>query len=222
MDLMRLLRSLEEFLYELIGWLVFYPRTFWRILRHPGAIARYTRKELAEPVEQQFQETISPVLMLILSVVLAHAVEMALRLPTQQAESPLGVLLFGTEQALLLTRSIIFCFYALGAALGTLIRERKPITRETLREPFSVQAFLACPFVVLLSLGLQLARMQSETAQACGTLLSMAACGWYVLARVAAYRAVHPSPFIAVLATTLGWFGLTTLLIIVVIVASVI
>lgn len=39
MDLMRLLRSLEEFLYELIGWLVFYPRTFWRILRHPGAIA---------------------------------------------------------------------------------------------------------------------------------------------------------------------------------------
>lgn len=155
MDLMRLLRSLEEFLYELIGWLVSYPRTFWRILRHPGAIARYTRKELAEPPEQQFQETISPVLMLILSVVLAHAMEMALRLPTQQTESPLGRLLFGTEQSLLLTRSIIFCFYALGAALGTLIRERKPITRETLREPFSVQAFLACPFVLILSLGLR-------------------------------------------------------------------
>jgi len=28
MDLIRLLRSLEEFLYELVGWLVFYPRMF--------------------------------------------------------------------------------------------------------------------------------------------------------------------------------------------------
>lgn len=222
MDLMRLLRSLEEFLYELIGWLVFYPRTFWRILRHPGAIARYTRKELAEPPEQQFQETISPVLMLILSVVLAHAMEMALRLPTQQTESPLGRLLFGTEQSLLLTRSIIFCFYALGAALGTLIRERKPITRETLREPFSVQAFLACPFVLILSLGLQIARMESETTQASGLLLATVACIWYVLARVAAYRAVHQGPLLPVLAATIGWFGITTLLITTVIVASVV
>lgn len=67
MDPMRLLRSLEEFLYELVGWLVFYPRTFWRILRHPGAIARYTRQELGQAPERQFTETISPVLMLVLS-----------------------------------------------------------------------------------------------------------------------------------------------------------
>jgi hypothetical protein len=72
MDLVRLLRSLEEFLYELVGWLVFYPRTFWRILRHPGAIARYTRMELARDEGGQFQDTISPVLMLILSVGIAH------------------------------------------------------------------------------------------------------------------------------------------------------
>ena len=83
MDLMRLLRSLEEFLYELVGWLVFYPRTFWRILRHPGAIARYTRRELSEEPDRHFQETISPVLMLILSAGLAHAMEMALKLPPQ-------------------------------------------------------------------------------------------------------------------------------------------
>ena len=35
MDFMRILRSLEEFLYEVMTWLVFYPRTMWRALRHP-------------------------------------------------------------------------------------------------------------------------------------------------------------------------------------------
>ncbi|MFT3897169.1 MAG: hypothetical protein QM719_05670 [Thermomonas sp.] len=59
MDMMRLLRSLEEFLYELVGWLVFYPRTLWRILFHPGAIARYTRMELQQEPDRQFQETIA-------------------------------------------------------------------------------------------------------------------------------------------------------------------
>ncbi|WP_269792166.1 hypothetical protein [Stenotrophomonas sp. Iso1] len=221
MDLMRLLRSLEEFLYELIGWLVFYPRTFWRILLHPGAIARYTRKELTGAPEQQFQETISPVLMLILSVGLAHAMEMAFRLPALKVDSPLGRVLFGTEESLLLTRSIIFCCYALGAALGTLIRERKPITRDTLREPFSVQAFLACPFVVLLSTGIQLLQMPSGEAQVPGAALSAIACVWYVLARVAAYRALHGGTFLPVFAATLVWFVGTSLVILAVVTASV-
>ena len=222
MDLMRLLRSLEEFLYELVGWLVFYPRTFWRILRHPGAIARYTRRELSEEPERQFQETISPVLMLILSVGLAHALEMALKLPSPRVESPLGQLLFGSEQGLLLTRSVIFCIYALGAALGTLRRERQAITRITLREPFSIQAFLACPFVVLLSIGLQMQRMDGQWIPVAGLALGIFACAWYVLARVSAYRALYHGPFWPVLATTTAWFVATSMVILAIITASVI
>ena len=109
MDLMRILRSLEEFLYELVGWLVFYPRTFLRIIRHPDAIARYTQLELEQPPERQFTETISPVLMLILSVVLAHALEMISRAPPLETTTPVAQLLFGSEQALLLTRCVVFC-----------------------------------------------------------------------------------------------------------------
>lgn len=160
MDLVRLLRSLEEFLYELVGWLVFYPRTFWRILRHPGAIARYTRMELARDEGGQFQDTISPVLMLILSVGIAHGLELVLQTAVPTLTSPLGQRLLGSEQGLLLTRSVVFCIYALGASLATLRRERKPITRETLREPFSIQTFLVCPFLVLNALGFQLASIK--------------------------------------------------------------
>ncbi len=197
MDLMRLLQSLEEFLYELVGWLVFYPRTFWRILRHPAAIARYTERELEQPPEQQFTETISPVLMLILSVVIAHALEMLSRLPIPDTHTPLSQLLFGSEQGLLLTRSVVFCSYALVAALSTLRQQGRAITRDTLRTPFSVQALLVAPFVVLLSAGMLLSRIDHGWTGPLGNALAAFACLWYLWARASAYRATVDS----------GWGG---------------
>lgn len=210
MDLMRLLRSLEEFLYELVGWLVFYPRTFWRILLHPGAIARYTRLELAQEENQQFNETISPVLMLVLSVVLAHALELALQMPLPPNQSPIGQLLFGSEQGLLLTRSAVFSVFALGAALGTLSQQGQAVTRVTLREPFSIQAFLICPFVVLFSTGELLART-TETRWV-GLFLVVGSLVWYVLARAAAYRALNHAGWMKSLALVLRSFVITALL----------
>lgn len=197
MDLMRILRSLEEFLYELVGWLVFYPRTFWRIMRHPDAIARYTQLELEQEPERQFTETISPVLMLILSVVLAHGLEMLARIPTEDTSTPLAQILVGSEQALLLTRCVVFCAYALIAALSILHQQRKAITRETLRTPFSIQAFLVSPFVLLLSSGILLLRFDGTWEQAAGIVLTALACLWYLWARASAYRAL----------VDIGWSG---------------
>ena len=213
MDLMRLLRSLEEFLYELVGWLVFYPRTFWRIVRRPGAIARYTRIELTQDDARQFGETMSPVLMLILTVALAHAIEMAARLSLPEPDSPLRVLAFGSEQALLLTRSIVFSTYALGAALGTLRRGRQPITRETLREPFSIQAFLVCPFVLATSAGAAMRHAADERLVWLGQGIVAAGCVWYIAARTTAYRALYGGGWLVPLASVLAWFGMTTALV---------
>lgn len=210
MDMMRLLRSLEEFLYELVGWLVFYPRTFWRVLCHPGAIARYTVVELQQEPERQFTETISPVLMLILSVVLAHAIEMVSRVPMLVPTSAAGKLLMGSEQGLLLTRSVVFCGYALVAALVTLRRQRQPITRDTLRAPFSVQAFLVSPFVVILSCGVLLARHEGEWMRIGGAALMLLACAWYLWARVEAYRAIAHSHLLADMLIVLAGFTATT------------
>jgi hypothetical protein len=214
MDLMRLLRSLEEFLYELVGWLVFYPRTFWRILCHPGAIARYTRLELAQDRDRQFNETISPVLMLVLSVILVHALEMALKLPMPTTLSPVGQLLLGSEQGLLLTRSAVFSVFALGAALGTLRKNRQPVTRDTLREPFSIQAFLVCPFVVMFSVGGQLLRV--EGAHMAGVLLTVFSLLWYLAARVIAYRALNHAGWLGAVVLVLASFATTSVLLLLV------
>jgi len=209
---MRLLRSLEEFLYELVGWLVFYPRTFWRILWHPGAIARYTRLELAQERDRQFTETISPVLMLVLSVILVHAMELALHRSLPSYTSPVGRLLLGSEEGLLLTRSAAFCVFALGAALNTQRQNREAVTRDTLREPFSIQAFLVCPFVVLLGAGEQLARVAG--AHLAGTVLMVAATVWYIAARVIAYRALTHAGWLVSTAMVLAWFVTTALVLV--------
>ncbi len=213
MDLIRLLRSLEEFLYELIGWFVFYPRTFWRILRRPGAIATYTRAELTKQTDCQFQDTISPVLMLILSVTIAHVIELAAQVPPPSTTSPARQFLFGTDQGILLTRSAIFCIYALGASLGTLRRKRLPVTRVSLREPFSIQSFLVSPFVVLLSIGATVARTHSGGLRAVGLLVSFASIGWYLFARTAAYHALYGGGRLRPFLSVCGWFILTTVLI---------
>ena len=60
MDFMKLLKSIEELLYELISWFVFYPLTFWRIVRHPIATLSYAQKELTEKSENQFDDAVSP------------------------------------------------------------------------------------------------------------------------------------------------------------------
>ncbi len=216
MDLIRLLRSLEEFLYELIGWFVFYPRTFVRIVFRPGATARYTREELTKDTDLQFQDTISPVLMLILSVAIAHVIELAVNLPIPTTASPVRQFLFGSEQGILLTRSAVFCVYALGASLGTLRRERLPVTRVSLREPFSVQAFLVSPFVVLLSIGGSVARTNTGSMQIAGIVFCGAAIAWYVFARTAAYRALYGGGWLRPLVSVCVWFLLTTVAIFVI------
>lgn len=191
MDLIRLLRSLEEFLYELVGWLVFYPRTLWRVLVRPGEVAQYTRRELARDQEQRFADAISPVLMLILSVAIAHAMEMAMRTAPLPISGPVGKLLFGSEEGLLLTRSAIFCIYALGAALSTLWRQSLPVNRETLREPFSIQAFLACPFVILLGISQAVTSAAVEAGKPLGPLIGLVAVAWYLWARTKTFVALN-------------------------------
>lgn len=41
MIFMNLLKSLDDLLFEIMGWLVFYPFTFWRTLRHPWRMMDY-------------------------------------------------------------------------------------------------------------------------------------------------------------------------------------
>ena len=52
MDFLKLLRSLEEFLYELCTWFLFFPRTLYRVVVHPRRMAQYVDTELKEKLDR--------------------------------------------------------------------------------------------------------------------------------------------------------------------------
>jgi hypothetical protein len=152
-DFLKILKSLEEFIYESVSWLVFFPCTLWRVVRHPLRMARYADEELSDPLREQFKDGLSPPLFLLLAVISAHAVEIALHSQLPEQRSQLGQMVFGSEQNLLFYRTITFGIWPLIGSLYLLRRQRMAIDRDTLRRPFYVHCYLTAPFAMLLSTG---------------------------------------------------------------------
>jgi hypothetical protein len=196
MDFMRILQSLEEFLYEAMSWVVFYPRAIIRTVRHPVAVAIYTREQLTQSRELQFSELISPPLLLILTVVLAHFIELGSPHGMQAVHSAMGQELFSSEQGIITTRSLIYCLFALLGAFSWLRRIRKPVNRDTMREPFYVHCYLLAPFVLGISVATNVAVNASAGWAWASAPLYLASCVWYAWAQTAIYaRLLHLTRF---------------------------
>jgi hypothetical protein len=180
MDFMQLLRSLQEMLYEVMSWLVFYPRTLWRVVRAPVTMTRVSETELGDNSEDQFAETLSPPLFLLLSVILVHTVETMLGVtPAEAAEGGWLGSIAGKPQNLLIYRSFMFSLLPIVAAVEFLRRRGVPLDRTTLRAPFYSQCYLAGPFVVGFSVGQTLALNPDMRIAYAGAAVGLFALGWY-------------------------------------------
>ncbi len=180
MDFLRIVRSLEEFLYEVMSWLVFYPRTLWRAIRHPLDILRYSEIEMTDQPDKQFTDLLSPPLFLMITILLSHAIEVASHQALPAPTTSIGKDLMASEQNLLILRSILFAIYPLMFAMRRLKRQKLPLDRETLRKPFFAQCYIAAPAALAIGIGAILARAHSLEAQIAGLAISLAAVAWYV------------------------------------------
>ncbi|HAD16667.1 MAG TPA: hypothetical protein DCF81_07235, partial [Erythrobacter sp.] len=77
MHFMQLLKSLDELLYEVMSWLVFFPLTLWRTLTQPITMMEYADSELHDPEEQQYEDALSPPLFLLLAILITQAISMS-------------------------------------------------------------------------------------------------------------------------------------------------
>ena len=181
MDLMRLVRSLEEFLYAVMTWLIFYPRTFWRIVTSPGATGEQIKAELAKPSEQQFSDMISPPLFLVLTIFLFHLVELRLdEAPDRSSLTPLATEMLGSEQLLLLFRAVIYSLFPLLMA-STLLKGRgEPIDRETLRSPFFAQCYFIVPLVTAEALATIFVRAHTANLDIAAAIVMAVSIAWYL------------------------------------------
>jgi len=180
MDLIAIIRSLEELLYEVMGWLVFYPRTLWRILLRPAAMIRYSATEQGDKPADRYADALSPPLMLLITVLFTHFIALAMGDDTL-AKGPAA--LVKSVQNLLIVRALIVAILPLMFTVISMRRRGLEIDRTTMREPFYSQCFLAVPFVLAGQTAILIGRHGHDYAWAAALALLLAGLGWFLWAQ---------------------------------------
>ncbi|CVI59345.1 Permeases of the major facilitator superfamily [Agrobacterium salinitolerans str. Hayward 0363] len=181
MDFMKLLKSLEELLYELVSWLVFYPITLWRSVVTPLSMMRYADAELADRLEDQYDDTLSPPLFLLITLLASQALT---NLLPSVYDTTTAARQLGSGSNLLIARGVIFGVYPLCMAVALLRWKAMIITRNSLRPPFFSQCYVTAPFSLVLVSGFDLASMPNERGLAIGLTVIALATVWYAQAEV--------------------------------------
>jgi hypothetical protein len=178
--LFQIIRSIENLLYEIMTWLVFYPRTLWQTIRHPLRMSEYSELEQSDAPEEQYTDMLSPPLFLLLSILITHGLELGFGAAESPPKGAIGRILYGSEETLLLTRAVVFSIYPLTYAVALVARSNRPLDRTTLRAPFYSQCYVAGLFALLISAAGLLAKTARYEVQIAGGVLLAAALVWYI------------------------------------------
>ncbi|RYD59807.1 MAG: hypothetical protein EOP60_01275 [Sphingomonadales bacterium] len=181
MNFMHFLKSLDDLLFEIATWLVFYPVTLWRTLRQPWAMMKYADVELHDSQDQQYTDTLSPPIFLLLTLLLSHALELALVGQNPLVESKKGLAsLITDDTSLLLLRMVFFSVFPLVMSVRLLRKRQVKVTRQTLRPPFYAQCYPTAVFALALGIGLLLAQLhRGDAVTIAGWLIAFASLLWF-------------------------------------------
>lgn len=172
MHFMGLLKSLDELLYEVMSWLIFYPITLWRTLTRPLQMMDYSDRELGQADERQYDDTLPPPLFLLVSLLLAHGLELVVVGDSPLIESRRGLAaLVHDDTTLLIMRLVVFSIFPLIFATQMVRAQHAELTRGTLRRPFYAQCYAVAPFALAMSVAGILIQIDWLEVQAAGLVL---------------------------------------------------
>jgi hypothetical protein len=172
MDFMKWLNSLDELLYEVMSWLLFFPVTLWRAAFHPWRTMDEIEQQASLPEDQQYAAVLSPPLFLALALLLAHAVSTALGQTDAIVANRHGLASFVTDNTTALAlRVVVFAAFPLFLAARFVRRIGLGLDRLSLRQPFYEQCYPAAVFALGLSLGTSLALVPRPLVQIPGQAL---------------------------------------------------
>ena len=180
MDFLKLIQSLDELLYEIMSWLIFYPVTLWRALTRPLRMMDYSEAELGDAAGQQYTDTLSPPLFLMLTLALSHGIELSTvgESSTVLDKTGLGALI-RDDSSLILLRVAFFSIFPLVMA-ARLVRARSvKLDRETLKAPFYSQCYVTAPFAMMVTGASILMRTEVVESLLAGFALLVFALLWF-------------------------------------------
>jgi hypothetical protein len=151
MDFFKLLQSLDELLYEVVSWLLFYPVTLWRVIKSPLKLMMAAESELLQAERKQFDDVIPPPLFLLLTLIIAHLVELAILGRSKLAvENPELSNMLGNDINLTVFRVLMLSILPLAASIRLVQARGLKLDREILKAPFYAQCYAAALFTILL------------------------------------------------------------------------
>lgn len=182
MDFLKLIQSLDELLYEVMSWLIFYPLTLWRAITRPLRMMDYSDAELSDVAEKQYTDTLSPPLFLLLTLILIHVIELATVGQAEVVTRKVGLSgLVSNDTNLIVLRVLIYSLFPLVMATRLVSGLKQPLERETLRRPFYSQCYATAPFALTVGIGEVVARLKFHWAAEVGLIVLLLACLWYGL-----------------------------------------
>ena len=180
MNFFNLLQSLDELLYEVMSWLVFYPVTLWRTLVRPLRMMDYSDLEQGDAADQQYTDTLSPPLFLLLSLILVHAAEIALVGANAVVVSKVGLsALVSNDTDLIILRIVTYSLFPVLMATRMVRARKVEVNRQTLRAPFYSQCYGAALLAILLGTGELLVRLGHAWSVIAGAALMLFALLWF-------------------------------------------
>lgn len=185
MDFMNLLKSVEQFLYEVVSWLVFYPITLWRTLRHPLTMMCYSHQELRDDDNSQFTEAMSPPLFLLITLLISRGLGLGV---FDEEDVNLLPAAISSETNILILTSIIFSVFPLAMAVTFLKRKGVPIDRELLKAPFYGQCYVTAPFAFAMSVSSSVSSSSSIVLLWAENIIFYTALVWFAFIEIRFFR----------------------------------
>lgn len=191
MDLLKWIKSLDEFLFELMSWLVFWPATLFRTLLRPVAMMRYADAQLSRPEAEQYDEALSPPVFLILTLVIVHVIAMQLGEPDAIIRNRAGVAaMIDSDTSAVVVRLVLFASFPLIYSVGLLLAQRRKLCRRNLQMPFYAQCYTVGVFAAAQAFAAQLGILRIGPDGLSGILMLVAA-SWLVAVETIWLRRVH-------------------------------
>jgi hypothetical protein len=154
MDFMKWLNSLDELLYEVMSWVVFFPLTLWQALFRPIRTMEEIEREAALPDDERYASILSPPLFLALTLLLGHSVATALGQTDEIIANHHGLAdLVNDNASALVLRVVVFAGFPLFLAARMVRQRRIKLDRNSLQQPFYAQCYPAAVFALGLSVG---------------------------------------------------------------------
>lgn len=185
MDFMKWLSSLDELLYEVMSWLLFFPLTLWRSLVEPLRTMRLVEEEAVLPDAERYAAVLSPPLFLALGLLLSHAASMALGEQDAIVANSHGLAsLVSDATTALLLRVVVFASVPLFLAARLVRRSGRRLDRQSLQLPFYQQCFPGAVLALGVSLGTSLATASLSWSQPVGAAAIIASLLFFLVVEV--------------------------------------